>query len=422
MSLRSFSKSVRKLPRTIEGLESRQLMAGDTMAAAPAVQLDSPAIADVQPLLTPGRKVDALPAFEISPSIDILPLLDPFVGVWTNPDAGTRGMTKIEITRDKLGNHNIRAFGACLPEDCNWGSVKLDLLGTSVIDKTPDYAIGEWDFDFKDTTITLANTPEGLVADMYHVYEDGSGRQDWQDRLLLTKSGKLLEVTDPGSDELKNVLLGAWVNSDANTDSITKLSVTQNRFTGQVNGQVWGACVPDDCDYGVDSMDLLGSSIGDETPEYGVLEYDAGFKTTYITTRFDNGDLVLGHYNVFNDGSGRSNYYSEERMWKLGDANHDGVFDSSDLVAVFQAGEYEDSVNNNSSWEDGDFNRDGDFNSADIIEAMQGGNYEAGAIREPLSIFGGLGDFFAIANKLKPAAIDSLFANVDLSEITVPAV
>jgi hypothetical protein len=300
--------------------------------------------------------------------------------------------------------------------------VKLDLLGTSVVDKTPDYAIGEWDFDFKDTTITLANTRDGLVADMYNVYEDNSGRKDWQGRMLLTKSGQLLEMADPGSDELKNVLRGTWVNSDANTDGISKLSVSQNRITGVVTGQVWGACTPTDCDYGTDTMDLLGSNTGDRTPEYGVLEYDAGFKTTYITTRFEDGDLVLGHYNVFHDGSGRSNYYSEERMWKLGDANHDGRFDSSDLVKVFQAGEYEDSTNNNSVWEEGDFNRDGDFNSTDIVEAMQGGNYEAGPIHEGLSIFGGFGDFFTQTNKLKPEAVDSLFANVQLSDITLPQI
>lgn len=417
MSLRSFSKSsVRKLSRTIEGLESRQLMAGDTMAAAPAVQLDAPALAEVQPLLTPGKKVDALPAFEIAPPIDILPLLDPFVGVWTSPDPNTGGLTKVEITRDKLGNHHLNAFGKCFPTDCSWGSIQLDLLGTSVIDKTPDYAIGEWNFDFKDTTVTIAKSAEGLVVDMYNVYTDGSGREDWQGRMLLTNSGKLLEVADPGNDQLSNVLLGTWVNSDKDTDGVTKLSVTQSRFTGTVKGQVWGACSPDDCDWGTDTMDLLGSNVGDETPEYGVLEYDHGFKTAYVTTRFENGDLVLGHYNVFKDGSGRSNYYSEERMWKLGDATHDGVFDSSDLVAVFQAGEYEDAVNGNSNWEEGDFNRDGDFNSADIIAAMQGGNYEAGPLRKPLDIFA-ISPFAKAQSKLQSEAIDSVFAGVDPTDL-----
>ena len=37
-----------------------------------------------------------------------------------------------------------------------------------------------------------------------------------------------------------------------------------------------------------------------------------------------------------------------------GDANRDGEFDSTDMIAVLQLGEYEDNVAGNSAWEDGD--------------------------------------------------------------------
>jgi hypothetical protein len=53
-----------------------------------------------------------------------------------------------------------------------------------------------------------------------------------------------------------------------------------------------------------------------------------------------------------------------------GDANLDGRFDSSDLVAIFQAGEFEDGIAKNSSWNEGDWNADGDFTSADLIAAF----------------------------------------------------
>jgi len=59
----------------------------------------------------------------------------------------------------------------------------------------------------------------------------------------------------------------------------------------------------------------------------------------------------------------------------FGDANLDGQFDSSDLVLVFQAGEYEDSLATNSTWAGGDWNGDGEFSSADIIFAFQTGGY-----------------------------------------------
>ena len=60
---------------------------------------------------------------------------------------------------------------------------------------------------------------------------------------------------------------------------------------------------------------------------------------------------------------------------KPGDSNGDGQFDSSDLVAVFRSGEYEDGNNGNSTFEEGDWNGDGDFTSADLVLAFRSGGY-----------------------------------------------
>jgi hypothetical protein len=59
----------------------------------------------------------------------------------------------------------------------------------------------------------------------------------------------------------------------------------------------------------------------------------------------------------------------------FGDANLDGIFDSSDLVFIFQMGEYEDAISLNSTWSDGDWNCDGEFSSADLVTAFQAGRY-----------------------------------------------
>jgi hypothetical protein len=69
----------------------------------------------------------------------------------------------------------------------------------------------------------------------------------------------------------------------------------------------------------------------------------------------------------------------------FGDSNLDRVFNSSDLVQVFQAGEYEDAALGNSSWADGDWNCDGDFSSADLITAFQAGGFSPSAIRADIS-------------------------------------
>jgi hypothetical protein len=58
-----------------------------------------------------------------------------------------------------------------------------------------------------------------------------------------------------------------------------------------------------------------------------------------------------------------------------GDANLDGIFNSSDLVQVFQRGHYEDSIAGNSGWSDGDWDGDGEFGTSDIVLAFQAGGY-----------------------------------------------
>ncbi len=62
----------------------------------------------------------------------------------------------------------------------------------------------------------------------------------------------------------------------------------------------------------------------------------------------------------------------------FGDADLDGEFNSTDLVSVFQAGEYEDGMPSNSAWATGDWNGDTEFDTADFVTAFQAGGFELG--------------------------------------------
>lgn len=62
-----------------------------------------------------------------------------------------------------------------------------------------------------------------------------------------------------------------------------------------------------------------------------------------------------------------------------GDANLDGVFNSSDFVLIFTAGKYEDETADGISWAEGDWNCDGRFTSRDLVLAFQAGGYVAAA-------------------------------------------
>lgn len=94
------------------------------------------------------------------------------------------------------------------------------------------------------------------------------------------------------------------------------------------------------------------------------------------------------------DASDRSAWVHELARTSFGDANLDGRFRSDDLVLVFQAGQYEDALTENSSWETGDWSGDTEFSSSDLVLAFQDGAYladvDAGAtsIPEPATVHG----------------------------------
>jgi hypothetical protein len=70
----------------------------------------------------------------------------------------------------------------------------------------------------------------------------------------------------------------------------------------------------------------------------------------------------------------------------FGDANLDGEFSSTDLIAVFQQAQYEDNVSANSTWSRGDWNGDSEFDSGDLVLAFQDGGFEAGPRASSLAV------------------------------------
>ena len=68
----------------------------------------------------------------------------------------------------------------------------------------------------------------------------------------------------------------------------------------------------------------------------------------------------------------------------IGDVNLDKRFGSEDMVAIFQAGYYENPTAGEASWSSGDWNCDGLFDSSDLIAAFQAGGYEVEAAVDSL--------------------------------------
>jgi hypothetical protein len=128
--------------------------------------------------------------------------------------------------------------------------------------------------------------------------------------------------------------------------------VPWNSFPGDFSG---------DAVLDVADLDLLIAALGTSDPLFDL-----------------NGDRVVNASDL------RSWVRDIRRTW-FGDANLDGRFDTDDLVQVFAAGEFEDSVGRNSRWSTGDFNGDGDFTTSDLVSAFQDGGYRRGP-RTALSV------------------------------------
>jgi hypothetical protein len=78
------------------------------------------------------------------------------------------------------------------------------------------------------------------------------------------------------------------------------------------------------------------------------------------------------------DQADRETWVREIRATFFGDANLDGEFNSSDLVAVFQTGLYENAAAGQASWATGDWNGDARFTSGDLVLAFQDAGFESG--------------------------------------------
>ena len=89
--------------------------------------------------------------------------------------------------------------------------------------------------------------------------------------------------------------------------------------------------------------------------------------------------------------SDRDVWVNDLKFTYYGDADFDGEFNTTDFVAAFVGGKYEDGIAANAGWASGDWNGDKEFDTTDFITAFVDGGYEIGprqvaAVPEPSSL------------------------------------
>jgi hypothetical protein len=118
-------------------------------------------------------------------------------------------------------------------------------------------------------------------------------------------------------------------------------------------------------------------------PQPGDFDSDGLVDVTDITLLFNELQSPAPDvgFDLNNDGqvnaSDRDVLILEIMGTTYGDSDLDYVFDSTDLIKLFQLGEYEDGIAGNSTWDEGDWNGDGEFDSNDLLLAVTTGGYVA---------------------------------------------
>jgi hypothetical protein len=111
-----------------------------------------------------------------------------------------------------------------------------------------------------------------------------------------------------------NNIVGKWNNCDKQTRGL--ISVVLSAQGNSLKVQCFGACTPTPCDWGV----VAGIAYAENVSATGAIAFSAvynlNFKATIVVGHLDCGSLVVEVFDMFKDGSGRSNYYSRYYMCK----------------------------------------------------------------------------------------------------------
>lgn len=107
--------------------------------------------------------------------------INDFTGAWVNQDAGTRGVTKIIVTRVTNGT-TVQAFGSCSPSDCDWGTVNAEVYGPGVGSNAYGNAIAisaVFTKGFAETIVVLTKKGALVEAQFLTRFTDNSGRANY---------------------------------------------------------------------------------------------------------------------------------------------------------------------------------------------------------------------------------------------------
>jgi hypothetical protein len=240
-----------------------------------------------------------------------------------------------------------------------------------------------------DVLISHVNSQTGVATAHWYENLDGLGTFIQGDSFFLPEVGVYsLALVDIDQDNDLDVLIGGYsagtVTLYCNVNGLNQpmpATVVESNGPGAL-AMAKASDLDDDGD-----LDIYTTftSTGDAAfyKQSQPCQFDAGRSLSDLPAGANLEAVDLNHdrradlFVLGENTSPRRVQWFENRV--IGDLDGDGLFTSSDLVLVFQAGEYEDGIRRNSTFQTGDWNGDGEFDSADLVFAFQAGHYSTGA-------------------------------------------
>ena len=110
-----------------------------------------------------------------------------FLGTWVNTDPQTGGLTRLAVGETERG-WTINAWGSCRPVECEWGTVPLHRVGSSVSDQTFDRTFATWTPPHATTHVILLMNGEQLSVETITIFKDMSGRSNYRSLYVMRRS------------------------------------------------------------------------------------------------------------------------------------------------------------------------------------------------------------------------------------------
>ena len=105
-------------------------------------------------------------------------------------------------------------------------------------------------------------------------------------------------------------LIGHWINSNPDTNSIARINITE--ANGKLQLQVFGVGPDGPIDWGTATAEVFAANPASSTGAGFTCTYDFGFAEARFQAMIMKGLLVLAQFHTFKDDSNRASYFMRE--------------------------------------------------------------------------------------------------------------